>query len=118
MPSNPYKLTAALFQYFKSLIWYQHIYLEELYFSQKEPTVLDTAEIKKGKFSVSALGPEQGIYRIRLEKNDAPFIFINDKPNIPFSADFSNLSLESTAFNSPANHLLRKFTNYLFTMRR
>lgn len=87
----------------------QHIYLEELYFSQKEPTVLDTAEIKNGKFSVSALAPEEGIYRLRLEKNEAPFIFINDKSNIPFSADYNNLSLTGAMFNSPANSLLKNF---------
>ena len=87
----------------------QHIYLEELYFSEKAPTVLDTAEIKNGKFTIAALAPEEGLYRLRLEKNEAAFIFINDKPNIPFSADHDNLSLENAVFNSPANHLLRKF---------
>jgi len=87
----------------------QKIYLEELYFSQKDPAVLDTAEIKNGKFSVVALAPEEGLYRLRLEKNDAAFIFINDNPAIPFSADNNNLSLETAVFNSPANHLLRKF---------
>jgi len=35
----------------------QKIYLEELYFSQKDPAVLDTAEIKNGKFSLTALAP-------------------------------------------------------------
>ena len=87
----------------------QKIYLEELYFSQKDPAVLDTATIKNGKFSISALGPEQGLYRLRLEKDEAAFIFINDQPNITLSADIKKSSLESTLFNSPANYLLRKF---------
>lgn len=96
----------------------QHIYLEELYFSQKDPVVLDTAEIKKGKFILTALAPEEGIYRLRLEKDEAPFIFINDKANISFSADYNNLSLQTTIFNSPANSLLRKFIGSLDTQRK
>ena len=87
----------------------QKIYLEELYFIQKDPAVLDTATIKNGKFSISALGPEQGLYRLRLEKDETAFIFINDQANISLSADIKKSSLESTLFNSPANYLLRKF---------
>jgi len=45
----------------------QNIYLEQLYFSQKNPEVVDTAEIKNGKFTVTASAPEQGLYRLRLE---------------------------------------------------
>jgi peroxiredoxin len=87
----------------------QKIYLEELYFSQKDPAVLDTAEIKNGKFSLTALAPEEGLYRLRLEKSEAAFIFINDQPTIPFSSDLNSLSLENAKFNSPANYLLRSF---------
>ena len=88
----------------------QKIYLEELYFSQKDPVVLDTADIKKGKFTVSALAPQQGFYRLRLERSEAPgFIFINDQALIPFTADQNNLSFETIDFNSPVNHQLRNF---------
>jgi hypothetical protein len=87
----------------------QQIYLEELYFSQKDPAVLDTAEIKNGKFSLTAQAPEEGLYRLRLEKSQAAFIFINDQPTIPFSSDLNSLSLENAKFNSPANYLLRSF---------
>ena len=87
----------------------QKIYLEELYFSQKDPAVLDTAEIKNGKFSLTAIAPEEGLYRLRLEKSEAAFIFINDQPAIPFSSDLNSLSLENAKFNSPANYLLRSF---------
>ena len=87
----------------------QKIYLEELYFSQKDPAVLDTAEIKNGKFSLTALAPEEGLYRLRLEKSQAAFILINDQPVIPFSADLNTLSLDNTKFNTPANYLLRSF---------
>jgi peroxiredoxin len=87
----------------------QNIYLEELYFSQKDPAVLDTAAIKNGKFTIGALAPGEGLYRLRLEKNEAPFIFINDQASITLSADYNNLSLESVVFNTPANQSLRKF---------
>jgi peroxiredoxin len=87
----------------------QKIYLEELSFSQKDPVVLDTAELKNGQFKISALAPEQGFYRLRLEKNDAPFFFINDQPSILLSADYKTLSLETVLFNTPASASLRKF---------
>jgi thiol-disulfide isomerase/thioredoxin len=96
----------------------QQLYLEEVYFSQKEPTVLDTAEMKKGKFTVHAIAPEQGLYRLRLEKTDASFIFINDKPEINFSSDLNNLSLETAIFNSPANHQLRRFLGSVDAQRK
>ncbi len=85
----------------------QKIFLEQLYFSQKSPEVLDTAEIKNGKFQVSATGGEEGLYRLRLEKNESGFIFINDKPSINFNADIKDVSLQGPSFNSPANQLLK-----------
>src|SRR5690349_6086605 len=96
----------------------QHVYLEELYFSSKDPVVLDTGEIKNGKFIVSALAPEEGLYRLRLEKNEASFIFINDQPHISFSSDYNNLSLQTNFFNSPANVSLRKFMAAIDSQRR
>ncbi len=96
----------------------QKVYLEELYFSEKAPVILDTAEIKDGKFTISALAPEQGLYRLRLEKTEAPFIFINDAPSINVAADYNKLSLETIVFNSPANHLLRDFITNINTRRK
>jgi peroxiredoxin len=87
----------------------QQVYLEELYFSQKDPAVLDTAEIKNGKFSLTALAPEEGLYRLRLEKSQTAFIFINDRAAIPFSADLNTISLDNSKFNTPANYLLSSF---------
>lgn len=86
----------------------QKIFLEQLYFSQKDPEVLDTAEIKNGKFILDAIAPEEGLYRIRLEKLDHGFLFINDKPQISFKADLKDISLEGPVFNTPANTLLKK----------
>ncbi len=87
----------------------QKIYLEELFFSQKDPEVLDTAVVAKGKFSVSAMAPEQGLYRLRLENGNTGFIFINDKPSLNFSADLNDLGLNAPSFHSPANESLKRF---------
>jgi thiol-disulfide isomerase/thioredoxin len=86
----------------------QKIYLEELYFSQA-PEILDTAEIKNGKFTLTATATEEGLYRIRMEKIDHGFIFINDRPAINFKADIKDAGLENTTFNTPANELLKNF---------
>ena len=86
----------------------QKIFLEQLYFSQKDPEVLDTAEMKNGQFKLSTIAPEEGLYRIRLEKQDHGFLFINDKPQINFKADLKDISLEGPVFNTPANGLLKK----------
>ncbi len=87
----------------------QKIYLEELFFSQKDPEVLDTAEIKNGTFRLAAIAPEQGLYRIRLEKDNTGFIFINDNTSISFTADITDRSLKGPSFNSTANGLLKQF---------
>ncbi len=87
----------------------QKIFLEEIYFSQRDPEVVDTAEIKNGKFRVTAQSPEQGLYRLRLEKEKTVFVFINDKPDLTLSADNNNLSLKTVSINSPANALLKNF---------
>lgn len=86
----------------------QKIYLEQLYFSQP-PEILDTAEIKNGKFTLTAIAAEESLFRIRMEKIEHGFIFINDKPDIVFKADIKDVGLESTTFNTPANLLLKNF---------
>ena len=85
----------------------QQIFLEQLYFSQKNPDVLDTAQIKNGKFELATIASEEGLYRLRLEKIESGFIFINDKPQINLKADIKDVSLEGPVFNSPANIKLK-----------
>lgn len=85
----------------------QKIYLEQLYFSEQDPQVLDTGEVKSGKFSLSAIAAEEGLYRIRFEKANSGFVFINDKPSISFKADMNDVSLDGPSFNSPANTALK-----------
>jgi peroxiredoxin len=87
----------------------QKVYLEELFFSEKDPEVLDTAEIKNGQFTVAALAPEEGLYRLRMEKDSAFFIVINDKSELGFFADYKDLSIGGASINSAANASLKKF---------
>lgn len=87
----------------------QRVFLEQLFFSEQNPEVVDTGLLEKGKFSVTAASPEQSLYRIRLEKNDGGFIFINDAKNINFTADLNNIHLDGPEFNTRANKLLKEF---------
>ena len=80
----------------------QKVFLEEVYFSQKPPLVIDTAQVVNGKFTVKGIAPEEGIYRLRFEKK-LSYIFINDKEEIPASINASGQDLLSANFNSPAN---------------
>ncbi|MEO9053114.1 MAG: TlpA disulfide reductase family protein [Ginsengibacter sp.] len=83
----------------------QKVFLEQLFFNQNPPQVLDTSELKNGKFEVKANAAEEGLYRIRFEKN-AGYIFINDKNDINFSADANDSVLNTTKFTTPANSSL------------
>lgn len=87
----------------------QKIFLEELYFSQKDPSVIDTGEIKNGKFTVSGIAPEQGLYRLRFEKKETGYIFINDAEKIGFKADVNDMSLTGPEFITQANNLFKRF---------
>ncbi len=86
----------------------QKVYLEQISFNQQPPQILDTAEVMKGNFKVKAIAPEEGLYRLRFEKN-AGYIFINDEPEIDFNGDVKDSTLQSVRFNTPANASLIKF---------
>jgi peroxiredoxin len=87
----------------------QQVYLEELSFGQKDPEVLDTAEIKNGKFTLTGIAAEEGLYRIRLEKANNGFLFINDNSSINFTADVNDMSLTGPSFATAANSSLKNF---------
>ena len=87
----------------------QKIYLEELYFSEKNPEVVDTADIVNGIFSLSAKDSEEGLYRIRLEKDKSAYIVINDQKEISFLADIDDPKIINLQINSTANKLLKTF---------
>jgi peroxiredoxin len=95
----------------------QKVFLEQLHFDQRPPQVLDTSEMKDGKFTIKANASEQGLYRIRFEKN-AGYLFINDKENIDFSADARDSILNTSKFNTPANATLTAFIMRLDSIHR
>lgn len=86
----------------------QRVFLEQIPFNQQPPRIVDTSEMKGGKFKVKTVAPEEGLYRIRFEKNPG-YLFINDKDEISFDADANDSTLRSTRFNTPANSSLAKF---------
>jgi peroxiredoxin len=95
----------------------QRIFLEELYFNQKPPMIIDSSQLVKEKFTMKGIAPEEGIYRLRLEKGLA-YVFINDKDEIPVSINSSSTDLLSANFNSPANKSLQKFIITLDSLQR
>lgn len=96
----------------------QKIYLEELFFNAKNPQVLDTGIIKNGKFTVSAIAAEQGLYRLRLEKEIQPYFFINDVASISFKGDAGNSDLSTSYFATPANRSLKKIILYVDSIKK
>ncbi|MEO6289827.1 MAG: DUF4369 domain-containing protein [Ginsengibacter sp.] len=80
----------------------QKVFLEQITFNQQPPHVIDTAELKNSKFELKAMAPEEGLYRLRFEKN-AGYIFINDEARLNFSADANDSTLVSARFNTPSN---------------
>jgi peroxiredoxin len=87
----------------------QKVYLEELYFSNKAPQVVDTADVKNGLFSVSSIAAEQGLYRVRFENERDTYFFINDNPSIALTTDAKDSAMKWPTFTSPANTLLKQF---------
>ena len=90
----------------------QKIYLEQLYFSDKQPEVLDTGEIKNGKFTLTAIATEEDLFRIRTEEGATAF-FINEESKISFSGTSISQEPISGSFSGPANSSLKKLTQYL-----
>jgi peroxiredoxin len=91
----------------------QQVYLEELYFSAKQPHVLDTGEIKNGKFSVSAIAPEAGLYRLRTQDGGSSLVFINEDSKMSFSGTAVSQEPISGSFSGSANSSLKKFIQYM-----
>jgi len=94
----------------------QKIYLEQLYFSDKPAEVLDTAEIKNGKFVVSAIAPEEGLYRIRTEDSASVF-FINDGSSMTFPGTHVKKEFLKGSFSGSTNYSLQNFTKYADSIR-
>lgn len=87
----------------------QEVYLDQFFFDGHEPLVQDTATVQGGKFKLTGRSAEQGMFRIRLEKSSAGYIFINDDKNIQFTADYNDRSLTGPQFKTRGNELLKNF---------
>lgn len=86
----------------------QKVYLEHIHLDQQVPTVLDTSELKDQKFKVSATADEEGLYRVRFER-EAGYLFINDKDDITMHARASDSTLDHAKVSSPATQTLYSF---------
>ena len=94
----------------------QRVYLEQLFFNGKDIAVIDTAEIKNGKFVLTANSEEEGLYRIRLEQdNNASYLIINDQPEIDFSAKIGNGSDDN--FKNLKVYLLELYYNFFHGLK-
>jgi peroxiredoxin len=86
----------------------QKIYLEQVFFNPDKPAeVLDTGELKNGKFQVSAIAPEEGLYRIRLA-DGAGDLFINEGSEINFTGTAVSQQPFIGSFTGKANAALKK----------
>lgn len=86
----------------------QQVYLEQIPFNQEAPKILDTAEMKNGKFEVKAISNEEGLYRIRFEKNPG-YLIVNDRENIRLLANAEDSTVKNTQVNSPSTASLYHF---------
>ena len=89
------------------------VYLEELYFDNKPPLVLDSATVANGKFTLKGAGKEEGMYRLRFSNMNNGYLFINDATDIGFHADLADSTINGASFSSPAN---QSFTGFLTKM--
>ena len=80
----------------------QKVFLEQLFFNQSPLIIVDTADVKGGKFELQATAIEEGLYRIRFAEN-AGFLFINDQKVTNFIANANDSTLHTSQINSPAN---------------
>jgi peroxiredoxin len=89
----------------------QKIYLEQLYFNGKQIEVLDTAEIKDGKFTLLAIAPEEGLYRIRTA-DSADAFFISEGSKMSFTGTEVKHKPLKGIFSGSANSSLKKLMQY------
>jgi peroxiredoxin len=90
----------------------QKVYLEEVYFVQKPPQILDTADVKDGKFQLTTVATELGLFRIRLD-DGKEFFFINDQQEVQISGDATDPGISKDKVNTPATNTLYKFINWM-----
>jgi len=94
------------------------VVLEELYFSQKPPIILDSVTMKNGRFTLTTNASEEGLYRIRTTKNNEGFLVINDNPDIRLAADVQKPGIDNMQVNGSANHSLRQLILYADSLQK
>lgn len=94
----------------------QKVFLEEVFFSDKAPQVIDTGNVVNGKFSVKGVAQEEGMYRLRFPLSNG-YIFINDKDEIIASINATEKNLLPADYNTPANKSLEKFLTILDSLQ-
>lgn len=87
----------------------QEAYLDRLFFSEREPAVVDTAEVKDGKFTLGDTSGESALYRIRFSKQSSGYIFISDAKKIAFTGDVKITSLDGATFDTRGNAAFKNF---------
>ena len=93
----------------------QKVYLERLFFNDKAPDILDSAVLKNGSFDVKATTSEEGLFRLRLEKENTSFYFINDQSEITMEADGKTTAVDGITFHTPINQRFKSMVNYFTT---
>lgn len=95
----------------------QAVYLDAIELNAAAPLTLDTTVLEPGdrNFKLSGLSDNEGIYRLRFEKDGVFALLVNDSKKINFSADWKDFEKYSTS--SPASSslktLLKDFNNRL-----
>ncbi|MGJ7033504.1 redoxin domain-containing protein [Niabella hirudinis] len=89
-------------------------YLEEVPVASMQPVIVDSAEIRGGKFSLKTEALEDAIYNIRLDQLDFPVAsVINDAPevdlNIVMSTETPLMPEKFEVKNSPASQAMKAF---------
>jgi peroxiredoxin len=92
----------------------QAVYLDQLFFDDTAPEVLDTAEVKGGKFIVETQAPEEGLYRIRFESSPNQYFFINEKGEMTFKADAEKQDLGAHEFSGKSNVALKNLMKEIY----
>ncbi len=90
----------------------QMIYLQEIPFAGEQPVTLDSASLKKtGLFELRAMGKEEGLYRLQLEKGPA-ILVVNDSKGIRLKIDmqhFRQYEVESSPGTASLHELMENY---------
>lgn len=85
----------------------QTVYLDQIYFDERAPEVLDSGNMKKGRFILTGSATEKGLFRIRIDKSEQAYFFINDGEDIQFHADMRKKDAEGYHFSGKSNGELK-----------